>query len=145
MIEIARLTEANEKALREVIALLPQLRSPASSPHSASMEELKAMTNDANVALFVARDGEKIIGMATLYMIQKLGKRGGYVEDVVVDESYRGQGLGRKLMTTLMAEAKKEGLIQLYLTSRPDRIAAHKLYESLGFQKVETDVFKLSI
>ncbi len=144
MITIERLKNADEKTLADMNTLLPQLRGERMQ-HPGTLDELESMIEDTTVALIVARDGSRTIGMATLYMMKKLGKHGGYVEDVVVDEAYRGQGLGEKLMRELMAEAKKAGLTYLYLTSRPSRIAAHKLYENVGFETKETDVLRAEI
>lgn len=142
MVEIIRLREASEQTLIDLNTLLPQLRGERMEQFG-SLDDLKAITDDDTVALIVARDGSKAVGMATLYMMRKLGKHGGYVEDVVVDGAYRAQGIGEKLMRFLVAEATKAGLTYLYLTSRPDRVAAHKLYAKLGFEKKETDVLRL--
>ena len=144
MVEILRLTEAGEQIVNDINKLLPQLRGERMQ-EMGSLDDLKAIVGDSTAALIVAQDAGKTIGMATLYMMKKFGKYGGYVEDVVVDENYRGQGVGEKLMRELIVEAKKAGLTYMYLTSRPDRIAAHRLYEKLGFKKKETDVFRVDI
>ena len=144
MVEIIRLNEATDAAARDISLLLPQLRA-AQSEHAATLEELRAVTSDKNVAFVVAMDGERIVGMATLYMITKFSKRSRTVEDVVVDSAYRGQGIGEKIMRMIIDIARTEGLAALHLTSRPDRVAAHKLYEKLGFTIKETDVFKLAL
>ncbi|RJQ35563.1 GNAT family N-acetyltransferase [Candidatus Parcubacteria bacterium] len=142
--DIVRLTEARESYVADINGLLSQLRSDPSE-HKGSLIDLHTIVADKNVAFIVAVDGEKIVGMATLYMITKIGKRGGYVEDVVVDGNYRGQGLGEKLMQKLLEVARRENLKQLYLTTRPDRVAAHKLYEKLGFTQQQTDVYRMKI
>ena len=143
MITIERLTSASDAALGEINALLPQLRRDANEPLGAR-SDLDAIVGDTNVLFVVAKDDGKIIGMATAYLATKFGKRTGFVEDVVVDGSYRGQGLGQRVMETLISEAKTAGVTQLYLTSGSDRTAAQKLYQKLGFKKKETNVFKLS-
>jgi ribosomal protein S18 acetylase RimI-like enzyme len=142
MITFERLMVSSETMLADINALLPQLRSNPGEPLGTIMD-LEAITGDRNTFLIVAKDGEKIIGMATLYAATKFGKKTGFVEDVVMDSAYRGRGLGKKTMETLIEEAKKDGISQLYLTSRPERGAAHGLYEKLGFKKKETTVFKL--
>ena len=144
MVEIVRLTEAKESYVEDINRLLPQLRTH-SDEHTTSVSDIEMIVADKNILLFVAKDDERIVGMASLYVMHKLGKHKGSIEDVVVDDAYRGQQLGKRLMDSILEEAKHMNLKQLDLTSNPDRIAAHKLYEKLGFKKRVTDVFKLSL
>jgi ribosomal protein S18 acetylase RimI-like enzyme len=142
--EIVRLTEATEQAIEDIKRLLPQLRGD-SAEHTGSLADLKEMADDENVALIVAKDNGHIVGMGTLYMITKIGKRSGFIEDVVVDDAYRGQGLGQKIMQMLIDAARAGDLQQIYLTSRPERVAANKLYQKLGFEVRETNVYRLAL
>ena len=144
MVEIIRLKEANEQAVADIGILLRQLRENPEE-HKTSVEELRQIVEDKNVALLVAKDGERIIGMASLYIMTKLSKRTGGVEDVVVDSTYRGQGLGEKLMQAIIDTARAEHLKTLYLTSRPERTAANKLYQKLGFELKQTNPYRLKL
>jgi ribosomal protein S18 acetylase RimI-like enzyme len=69
----------------------------------------------------------------------------GKIEDMIIDEKYRGQGLGRMLMEELIKIAKKKKAKKINLTSRSQRVEARKLYESLGFELIDTGVFKLDL
>ncbi len=142
MITAQRITTASADSLQDINKLLLQLRRNPSEPLGTE-QDLNDIVTDKNVIFIAVQDGEKIIGMATAYLAQKFGKKTGFVEDVVVDETYRGQGLGQKVMEVLIQQAKNAGASQLYLTSGPDRITAQKLYLRIGFKKRETDVFKL--
>ncbi len=142
MIQVHRLTQLGV-SVEDINALLPQLRRDASEP-LGTQEELEKIIADENVVFVAAKDGERIVGMGTSYLVQKFGKKTGFVEDVVVDEAYRGQGLGQSVMEVLIEESRKAGATQLYLTSGHDRLAAQKLYEKLGFKKKDTNVFKLT-
>ena len=144
MVEIIRLTEAKESYVADIEKLLVQLRSNTNE-HTASLAELQAVTSDPNVAFIVARDDERIIGMATLYIITKFSKKNGHVEDVVVDDAYRGQGLGEKLMRALIDVAHSENVKTLHLTSRPERAAGNKLYQKLGFEQKNTNAYSLKL
>jgi ribosomal protein S18 acetylase RimI-like enzyme len=64
---------------------------------------------------------------------------------VVVDEKYRQQGLGTKLINKLLTKAKEQGVFAVELTSNPKRKIARKLYQKLGFKLLETGVFRLEI
>ena len=144
MVEIVRLKEVSERAVADINKLLPQLRTDPSE-YSASITELRSITEDNDVALVVALDSGHIIGMATLYIITKFSKRNGHVEDVVVDSGYRGQGLGEKIMHKIIEIARDEHVKTLHLTSRPDRSAANKLYQKLGFEQKDTNAYFMKL
>ncbi|MFC1644557.1 GNAT family N-acetyltransferase [Patescibacteria group bacterium] len=90
----------------------------------------------------VLEEDDAIVGTATLvtYLIPTKGLVG-RIEDVVIDESQRGKGLGRVIMEDLIELAKQKGVQALSLTSNPQRIPARRLYESLGFEIYDTGVF----
>ena len=68
-----------------------------------------------------------------------------WIEDVVVDEKFRGAGLGRKMLQDMLDKLSLEENTTLMLTSNPKRIAANALYKSLGFTPKETNVYKMEI
>ena len=140
---ITRLREASESAIRDIDILVTQLRGGPDEP--ASSAELRDIVADDKIFCMVARDGERIVGMAGLYILQKFGKRIAHVEDVVVHDEYRGQGLGKSLMEAVIAMARENDVAALHLTSQPKREAANKLYQKLGFEKCETNVYKLKL
>jgi ribosomal protein S18 acetylase RimI-like enzyme len=144
MIEITRLKEANEQAVADIGLLLQQLRENPEEHHT-SLEELRTIVEDNNIALLVVKDGERIVGMASLYMMTKFSKRTAEVEDVVVDSGYRGKGLGEKLMQAVIDTARAEHIKTLHLTSRPERVAGNKLYQKLGFELKKTNPYRLKL
>ncbi len=139
---IVKLTRASREAAKDISSLLAQLREDPSE-HKAALSELRDITTNKNVVFIVAKDGKKIVGMAMLYVMQKLGKRIAYVEDVVVLSEYRGRGLGEKIMRAIIATARAKKVRTLNLTSRPARVAANKLYQKLGFEQKETNVYRM--
>lgn len=139
--EIIQLKEASGEALRDINALLQQL---ASEYKPEDLDGLRAAVEDTHTTVMTVKDGDRIIGMGYLFLLQTLQGRNGYIEDVIVDEAYRGQGLGVQLMEALITEAKKQGMTEIELTSRPARVAANKLYQRLGFRQRETNVYKLT-
>jgi len=95
--------------------------------------------------IVIEKDGE-IAGFASLvtYRVPTKGLVA-RIEDVIVDEKFRGQGLGRGVMEKLIEIAGKKNVVMIDLTSNPKRIAARKLYESLGFEIYDTGVFRLKL
>lgn len=65
-----------------------------------------------------------------------------WIEDVVVDEAARGQGVGAELTGAAIRLANQRGARTVDLTSRPSREAANRLYQRLGFVQRETNVYR---
>ena len=87
--------------------------------------------------LVAVADGE-IAGTYSLVIMEKLGKRGtpaGVVEDVAVLPGMQGRGVGRAMMEHAVGECRKAGCYKLALSSNVKRGAAHRFYESLGFER----------
>ncbi len=84
----------------------------------------------------------QLIGMGTLLIVNKLFALCGTIEDVVVREEYRGQGLGRKITEALIAKSEALGMRFVDLTSKPQKKVANQLYASVGFEKRKTNVYR---
>ena len=106
---------------------------------------LTQVLEDENSHLYVLLDKEQIIGCASLCLFHSPTGRKASIEDVVVLSAYRGRQLGRQLVEHLLEEARKLSPIELHLTSKPKRIAANALYQSLGFIRKETNFYYLNL
>ncbi len=98
--------------------------------------------------LLIARDmdrGGQIVGLSCLVVYITPTSRQGWIEDVIVEEAYRGHGLGLQLTERLIDAAIDLELQNLFLTSNPRRVAANQLYQRLGFQKRETNFYLLDL
>lgn len=122
--------------------LLGQL---TSSPKEMNEALLQAIVESDRTHLFLAYIGNQMVGMVTLaaYVIPTGTKA--WVEDVVVDNNFRGKHIGKKLVNHVVEYTKKYSPCSLMLTSRPMRVAANKLYQSVGFEKRETNVYKIQV
>jgi ribosomal protein S18 acetylase RimI-like enzyme len=93
--------------------------------------------------LFIAiDDGGTIIGTATLVTFRIPTGMRAWIEDVVVDEAGRGQGVGMALTEAMVERARELGSRTVDLTSRPSREAANRLYQRAGFAARETNVYR---
>ncbi len=108
-----------------------------------SDDDIKGMINSEGCFIFAARSQNKIVGMITLIIYRIPYTKKAVLEDVVVDEDFRGQGIGTKLIQTAIAKAKKTGAFIIDFTSRPNRESANRLYKKLGFKQRETNVYRL--
>jgi GNAT superfamily N-acetyltransferase len=93
----------------------------------------------------VARRGEVVVGLALVAVYARLTGVEGRLEDVVVDGSHRGAGVGRALVEAAIEVARARGASHLELTSGPGREAANRLYRRLGFRPRETSVYRLAL
>ena len=98
-----------------------------------------------NSRLFLLQHGDEVAGMLTLGMYLSPTGSKAWIEDVVVDEACRGCGLGRVLVAHAMGYCEAEGMDRVYLTSYPRRVAANALYQSMSFERKETNMYKLEL
>ena len=124
---------------------LKQLMSELSDRVNFTQTDLILVLKDSNCHLYVILDSERIVGCATLCVFHSPTGTKASIEDVVVSSAYRGQHLGKQLMEYVLEQAKAYAPIELHLTSNPMRVAANKLYQSLGFQKKETNCYQMMI
>jgi ribosomal protein S18 acetylase RimI-like enzyme len=129
-----------DDALLEAMArLIPQLSPTRPAP---TREDIEALVREQT--LLVARDDGAVVGVLTLvlYRTTRLRAR---VEDVVVDEAARGRGVGEALVREALHRAAAAGAVTVELNSRPERRAANRLYQRLGFRLHETNSYRLEL
>ena len=139
-IQVLHKFELNENNIARILALYKQLNSIiVPRPLHQVLQE------DNHVIFMVCKnDKEEIVGIALMATYKVVSGFRGLVEDVVVDEAYRGQGIGRKLMENLLEEAKRKSVDEILLFTGHHRTAAINLYKSLGFKIRESGVYNLN-
>ena len=126
--------------LEAVNRLISQL---STSSHIITEAELNSLIASSQSHLYALEYDEKIIGMVTLCIYQCPSGRKACIEDVVVDQDYRGKGYGKVMIDKVIEQCRNKGNVTLMLTSRPSRVVANQLYQSLGFENRETNVYKM--
>lgn len=140
MITIQR--DATEAFTVEINALIRQL---SSSAPALTHEQVTALLDQQALSLFVARDNAgSLLGMLSLVVFNIPTGRRAWIEDVVVTNAARGQGIGRQLVEAAVAHAHELGARTVDLTSRPSREAANRLYQRSGFVARETNVYRFA-
>ena len=137
---IKNINRFSERVFEAVSGMLIQL-----SPDAALLtrDNFKRILASEGSHLFISElDNKKITGMLSIGTYQTPTGIKVWIEDVVVDESYRGKGIGKELMNFAVNYSRSLGAKDVRLTSRPSRIAANKLYSKLGFKKYETNFYK---
>jgi ribosomal protein S18 acetylase RimI-like enzyme len=139
-IEIAH--EATDELVAAMASLIPQLSK--SNPPPTKSELAQLISSEAST-IFVARVEGRIVGSLTLAMFRIPTGIRAWIEDVVVDDSARGHGVGEALNRSALDHAKANGAITVELTSRPSREAANRLYQRMGFVARETNVYRFTL
>ena len=142
---IGKVSSVTEELHNAFQRLIPQLTIHKSAP---DRDELMALINSESSTLLIARypDQESdIAGILTLVIYRVPTGLRSIVEDVVVDEKMRGQGIGEALMLHAIELAREAGASGVSLTSNPRREAANHLYQSIGFKRRETNAYYFNL
>ncbi|MDN3619983.1 MULTISPECIES: GNAT family N-acetyltransferase [Polaribacter] len=140
--KIYKLETVNDHILKAFIKLIPQLSTSCILP---SQKDLEDIVSSNNTMLFIAEENNNILGTLTLVFNKIPTGNKVWIEDVVVDNTARGKGVGKKLTQFAIEYTANKGIKSINLTSSPDRIAGNELYQKLGFIKRETNVYRLTI
>jgi ribosomal protein S18 acetylase RimI-like enzyme len=133
------LSSITDEVVEAFDRLLPQL-SRSAKPLDA--EAISAISASPAVTILLARCDAKIAGMLTLAMFPIPTGLRAWIEDVVVDEAFRGRGAGDELTRAALRLAEAAGARTVDLTSRPSREAAGRLYERAGFEQRDSRLYR---
>lgn len=142
--KITTVQKVDSELIKALKHLIPQL-TPEGQP--ITKEVVDQIINPANESeLLIATNKEgKIVGTLTLVVFNIPTGKKAFIEDVIVDESARGLGLGKGLMEKAITIAKEKKVNRIELSSRPVRVPANELYLSMGFKIRETNFFRLEL
>ncbi len=142
-IRITEIEHYDESLLQAFERLAPQLSDDAPMP---TAERLQRIIESPTTHLLAATDDNgNIAGVLTLVFYDIPTYCKAWIEDVITDSEYRGQGIGRALVERALEIARERGADNVNLTSRPSRKVARVLYRKVGFEEVPTTVFRLLI
>ena len=137
--KIFEVTKYKDIFLHAINRLLPQL-SPSAVP--LSKFELQGIITSGSTKLLFAQDQNVVVGALTLVLFKIPTGTRAWIEDVVVDSDNRGKGTGKLLIRHAIKLAKEMGAKTINLTSHPLRVPANRLYQKLGFEIRETNVYR---
>ena len=123
--------------------LTPQLSRSNPAPTREQLDEI--VRSDASRLLVARGDDATIVGSLTLVLFRIPTAVRAWIEDVVVDEAARGQGIGEALNREALRIAAEAGAKTVDLTSRPSREAANRLYQRIGFKQRDTNVYRYEL
>lgn len=139
MVAVTECIEVTDELVEAMDRLVPQLSASSPPPTRAQLEQIVA---SPATALLVARDETGIVGSLTLVSFRIPTGLRTRIEDVVVDERARGKGVALALNRAALEMARAMGAAGTDLTSRPSRIAANRLYQKMGFEQRDSNVYR---
>ncbi|MEM9674874.1 MAG: GNAT family N-acetyltransferase [Bacteroidota bacterium] len=101
--------------------------------------------NSDTTYVFVYREQQQIVGMATLTCYRVISGYKGWIEDVVVDKAHRGKGIGKQLTQAILEKARLLRLQRLFLYTEDEKQTAIHLYEQLGFTQKNSRLYFLAL
>lgn len=141
-VTVEECTEVTDDVVAAFATLIPQLSSSNAPPNR---ERLEQIVRHQGSTLFLARAEGRIVGSLTLAVFPIPTGVRAWIEDVVVDGSVRGRGVGEALNRRALDRARALGAITVELTSRPTREAANRLYTKMGFIVRDTNVYRYTL
>lgn len=132
----------NDDLVTAFAKLIPQLSSSNPPPSAEALAALVA--SEASHLLLAVEDGQ-VYGSLTLVVFAIPTGLRAWIEDVVVDGDARGKGVGAALNEAALSLARDLGATTVDLTSRPSREAANRLYQRLGFEPRQTNVYRFDL
>lgn len=150
-LSVSEATAVTGELVAAMAQLVPQLSRSAPRPSADELAQIVAAPNTVLLVARLASDGEEgegagaIVGTLTLVVFRIPTGVRALIEDVVVDEAARGRGVGEALTYAAIDGARAVGARTVDLTSRPSREAANRLYQRLGFEARDTNVYRYTV
>ena len=119
------------------LAAAERLEQQTFSTHAISPRQMRYLLHNPRAIFLVATSGRELLGDAIGLIRQQGDARSGRIYSVVVADTHRGKGIGRKLATALVSHLLRRGVRRIYLEVEQSNAGAIHLYESLGFHPIE--------
>jgi len=140
-ISIRQVTHVTQQLVDDMGMLVAQLG--PKYPFVASVQKIEEVIRCPTNTLLVAfNQDDRAIGMLLMISFPAVTGTKTWIEDVVVDERYRRQGVATMLFTEILFIARNRKITHINLSVRPRRIEANQLYEKLGFTLHDTNYYR---
>ena len=142
-VRIVEVDEVTPELVQAFVRLTPLLSKSNPAPGEDRLREI--VESPATVLLMAVDDAGTYVGTLTLALFRIPTALRAWIEDVIVDDAARGQGIGEALTREAIRVAGDRGAKTVDLTSRPSREAANRLYQRVGFELRDTNVYRFEL
>ncbi|MFZ0034256.1 MAG: GNAT family N-acetyltransferase [Sedimentisphaerales bacterium] len=136
------IVEAKESDLPAIKGLLAELVNAIQDSESLdinkAMGNCRILLNDANCNLLVAKVGDSVVGFIN-FTTRKTALHlapSGLIDELIVSEKYRGQGIGRQLISAAVDKCRQLGCCEIEVSTEKTNTKAREFYKSSGFEDV---------
>ena len=151
MPDIRSFLPADVPAIKALLAQLqaveaahqPKRKSPPAIASEEIWAESQKMVDEGKGVVLVAEQDGVLVGVGVGYeavsgdlSLSLEARRTGYVSDLVMDEAWRGRGVGSALLNGLLERFRARGLKTARIGAITENVGAIKLYEKMGFSQV---------
>lgn len=140
--DVVPITKYSSELHKTMNALLPQLSRLA---QPLSKKQLVGIIQSPTTHLLMAVEDGVYCGCLSIVVFKIPTGTKAWIEDVVVNKNYRGQGIGNRLLNKAIVLAKELGATSVDLTSNPSRKAANEMYKKAGFTPRDTNIYRYLI
>jgi ribosomal protein S18 acetylase RimI-like enzyme len=136
-ITISQISFADARSFRNCLDTVAREKRYLAQIEAPSYEETEGFVRESvetDAVQFVALEGSTVVGWADIFPSWAHAVRHCGTLGMGVLQSYRGQGLGRRLLVACIQKAKTKGMTRIQLQVRADNDVAITLYESVGFR-----------
>lgn len=137
-IEVLNKTNLTTNFQDQVYALFKQL-----SPNKKQLKLNEILIDNNQVIFLGCFVDNRIVGISSMAIYKVISGSKGWIEDVIVDENYRGMGIGMQLIEKLLSISNEQQLSEVLLFTEEHRTSAISLYKKLGFSKKESNIYTL--
>ncbi|HJH26406.1 MAG TPA: hypothetical protein C5S37_12325 [Methanophagales archaeon] len=132
--------ESDEASVYDLITLLMGFSLDRESFHDVFVQNL----HDDTVLYYVAESDGCVVGFASLHIESQLHHAGlvGEIQELIVQETFRGKGTGAQLVSRLEQEAQKRGCVSIEVTTSHYRVDAQRFYARVGFTRTHVNFTK---
>lgn len=135
--------QATIEDIEAIAALLAEMRGTTIDADGIREQFTHSFANTTSHCVLIARSQDNTpLGMLVINLVYKLPKIEARIDEVIVAEAARGKGVGTLLMDAAEDWAWKHGANEMGFTSRPSREAANRLYQKLGYELRDTNVYR---
>lgn len=136
------ISHAKPSDIQPMVGLLTELFSIETDfpiDEEKQIQALSLLVPDAMCDVIVAKEDDRLVGMATMQPVISTAEGGyvGIIEDVIVTESYRKRRVGTQLITYLEASAAKKGFKAVKLLADKTNTPALHFYKTSGFAQTQ--------